>query len=348
MNKPAAGRIKRSWARFKNRRRLRDATVYDSAAARTAGDTVWSKAFICGMADVYPPRTSSDLRELVVSMDHYERQIRRSEKHVTGVYIVGSHVQEFVETIFPRIRKKIVIVTGNAVQSVPRAALGSQERAERFLDDDRIAGAWIQNLDIEHPKAFPLPLGLDFHNLHINKDSPWNDQADVLTPNQQERQLQTIAAAAPPFDQRSPDVFTHFTVGTQPAVRSHWLDHFLGKDFAQTPGGVIKRADLWNSMARSQFVASPPGAGMDCHRTWEALVLGSVPIVQHFAPMAPLFEDLPVWQVEDPSHVTAENLRQKADEVSTKLREGRYDFCKLTVGWWTDQLKRQTARLLGL
>jgi hypothetical protein len=30
---------------------------------------------------------------------------------------------------------------------------------------------------------------------------------------------------------------------------------------------------------RYMFVASPPGNGIDCHRTWEALYLGCVPIV---------------------------------------------------------------------
>ena len=31
---------------------------------------------------------------------------------------------------------------------------------------------------------------------------------------------------------------------------------------------------------RSSFVLSPPGNGADCHRTWEAIYLGSVPIVK--------------------------------------------------------------------
>jgi hypothetical protein len=30
---------------------------------------------------------------------------------------------------------------------------------------------------------------------------------------------------------------------------------------------------------RSKYVLSPPGNGPDCHRTWEALYLGSTPVV---------------------------------------------------------------------
>lgn len=31
--------------------------------------------------------------------------------------------------------------------------------------------------------------------------------------------------------------------------------------------------------ATYMFIASPPGNGTDCHRTWEAMYLGAVPIV---------------------------------------------------------------------
>ena len=276
-------------------------------------------------------------------MDHYKKEIESSKKPVTSVYIVGSHVQEFVETIFPKLTNKITIVTGNAVQAVPTSVLGSPENARRFLDDDRLVSAWVQNLDTEHPKAFPLPLGLDFHNLHMNKSGPWHEHEDVLSPNQQEQQIHAIAADSPPFEQRRPAVLSHFTVGTQPIERSQWQDYFKEQSFAETPEGMIERPTLWNMMAGAQFVASPPGAGMDCHRTWEALVLGSVPIVRHFAPMAAMFEDLPVWQIECLSEVTEESLQRKADEVSDRLSRSQYDFGKLTIGWWKERLIRHAA-----
>ena len=34
------------------------------------------------------------------------------------------------------------------------------------------------------------------------------------------------------------------------------------------------------AVAGSKFVLSPPGNGLDCHRTWEALYLGAIPIVK--------------------------------------------------------------------
>ena len=51
----------------------------------------------------------------------------------------------------------------------------------------------------------------------------------------------------------------------------------------------------------SQFVVSPPGNGADCHRTWEAIYLGAVPIVlREFWNFG---DDLPVLIVDDYSEI---------------------------------------------
>ena len=56
--------------------------------------------------------------------------------------------------------------------------------------------------------------------------------------------------------------------------------------------------DYRELVSKSQFVLSPPGNGADCHRTWEAIYLGAIPIVhKDFWPFSHL--DLPVLVVDD-------------------------------------------------
>lgn len=51
-------------------------------------------------------------------------------------------------------------------------------------------------------------------------------------------------------------------------------------------------------LSRSKFVLSPPGNGADCHRTWEAMYYGAVPIVKReFWPFQAI--NLPVLVVND-------------------------------------------------
>jgi hypothetical protein len=97
----------------------------------------------------------------------------------------------------------------------------------------------------------------------------------------------------------------------------------------------------WNNMIKHAFVLSPHGNGLDCHRTWEALCLGCIPIVKTSG-LDPLFQDLPVWIVNSWSEVTEENMKAKINE----FRERTFGYERLTLAYWRDRInavKRSTA-----
>ena len=68
-------------------------------------------------------------------------------------------------------------------------------------------------------------------------------------------------------------------------------DKYQMKDFASPQ-------NYRELILNSKFVISPPGNGPDCHRTWEAIYLGAVPIVlQKYWPFGHM--NLPVLVVND-------------------------------------------------
>ena len=69
----------------------------------------------------------------------------------------------------------------------------------------------------------------------------------------------------------------------------------------------IKRLNTWENQSKYAFVLSPHGNGLDCHRTWEALCLGCIPIVKTSA-IDYLYEDLPVLIVKEWFDITKEIL----------------------------------------
>lgn len=83
-------------------------------------------------------------------------------------------------------------------------------------------------------------------------------------------------------------------------------------------------------MSKHKFVISPPGNGIDCHRTWEALYVGSIPIVIKNK-IYDTWADLPILQVEDYKQITQEML----DEFSTRT----FDLTKLTIEYWKSVIK---------
>lgn len=84
------------------------------------------------------------------------------------------------------------------------------------------------------------------------------------------------------------------------------------------------------NMSSHKFVISPPGNGIDCHRTWESLYLGCIPIViKNYIYEA--FRDLPIIQVNDYSEVTQELLE------SIDLKQ--YSYEKLNINYWSKVIK---------
>lgn len=84
------------------------------------------------------------------------------------------------------------------------------------------------------------------------------------------------------------------------------------------------------------YVLSPPGAGPDCHRHWEAIALGSVPIVLH-SRATDILMDMPCLQVDDWSEVTKERL---VDELPALQRRFSWSSMeKLDFDFWKKEIE---------
>jgi hypothetical protein len=96
---------------------------------------------------------------------------------------------------------------------------------------------------------------------------------------------------------------------TNPGERSRLYDMFGGKDWTTCKGGDarIPYPEYIQDVHSHRFMICPPGAGFDCHRVWESLYLGTVPIVLR-SPAMEYFSELPILFVDDWDEVTREFL----------------------------------------
>lgn len=109
---------------------------------------------------------------------------------------------------------------------------------------------------------------------------------------------------------RDIDLLIAFSISTNPEQRTkaqaygrqvpnhHWVTSPL------TPRKFRKL------LARSKYVLSPPGNGMDCHRTWEALYFGAIPILLDASWPFGKFE-LPVLTVKSWEELTLLDLTKQ-------------------------------------
>ena len=102
---------------------------------------------------------------------------------------------------------------------------------------------------------------------------------------------------------------------------------------------MIPRIETWQNMREYAFVLSPFGNGMDCHRTWEALLCGCIPIVRSSV-FSSLFDGLPVLIVENWEDITLTFLKQTVYEFKLKhqLNDFQYDRLNLKyyTQWWNN------------
>lgn len=80
---------------------------------------------------------------------------------------------------------------------------------------------------------------------------------------------------------------------------------------------------------------------MDCHRTWEALLLGCIPVLRRLNPaFDKMFVDLPVLMVDQWTDITEDLLRKTVTEFKTR----RFNMEKLTLRYWVQQFNSKKNR----
>ena len=83
--------------------------------------------------------------------------------------------------------------------------------------------------------------------------------------------------------------------------------------------------DFFKVLSEYKFVISPEGQGIDCHRHYEALIFGCIPIVEHNRYMKEKLKGLPVLYTYDYSEITPAYLEKKYEE----LMKNKYCFFSL-------------------
>jgi hypothetical protein len=239
------------------------------------------------------------------------------------VYICTTAIPKFANDVLAKLTVPIVLVTGDADESIPTV---DPKGCAKILDSPFIVKWFAQNCLCSHPKLVKIPIGMDFHTLN-DRPSFWGPKE---IPGKQENDIQAIAAKAKPFWERIPTCYTTFNIEIN---RGDRLDAYLTLPlelvyYEATP---VPRLESHKRQSTYAFVVSPHGYGFDCHRTWEALVLGCIPIIKSNA-MDSLFDGLPVLIVKKWDDVTQELL----DSTLKSFKGRTFAYEKLRIKYWID------------
>jgi len=182
------------------------------------------------------------------------------------------------------------------------------------------------NKEFNHPNLHSLPLGItnDCNDTHVH---PILGNLDAM-----------IEVMNMPREIKN-TVYMNFSINTYPAERSLVFNLFKDKSWVTQEPFVLTykgRKMFLQNIRNHRFVLCPRGNGVDTHRFWETLYMGSIPItVRHIAMEE--FQDLPVCWINSWDEVTEPFLEAEYKRIS----EGLWNMEKLKFSYWRNKICSQ-------
>ena len=251
---------------------------------------------------------------------------------------------QFLREALPRIQARFALVTGDEDWLIPESFAGSAE----LLNSPKLVYWFSQNLDASarHPKLQALPIGLDFHT--ISNGPRWGHAQ--ATPAEQEAEFEGLRQQMPATEERLPLAHADFHFNKHKQQTYGDDRHSVQRQLDGNPSVVfqtskLKRIELWREKTRYAFVVSPHGNGLDCHRTWESLVLGNIVIVKRSS-LDPLYEGLPVVIIDDWREINVENLKRWHGQHAESFRRPEVTE-RLTNAYWIKRMRSMLAQASG-
>ena len=286
-----------------------------------------------------------------------------NKNKIYSIYVCNTAIPKFAEKIknkkdvnkkdvnnidFNNLDCRFILVSGDSDDTCPNDLFDNDEDFKEFIENDLIIHWYAQNFLINHKyathkKMSQIPIGLAYHH-QFNEDI--KEQASkIVSPMKQEEILNSVIYLSKmlnlPFWNREVKCYINFNNNNY--IRSRYgYDRYeaitkIPQTLIFSEDGEVSRNISWNTQVKYAFVVSPFGNGYDCHRTWEALILGCIPIVKKSG-LDSLYEDLPVLIVQDWSDITEKLLNKVIADFKIKHEKGGFKYNKLTLKYWMDKI----------
>ncbi|MCL4360892.1 hypothetical protein M1446_00880 [Candidatus Dependentiae bacterium] len=231
------------------------------------------------------------------------------------IFVQIDDLEKFFKEYHPKIQNPYILLTHRCAGAKDDDPIPGPYR--KWVDDPKIISWFSQNIDaLDNSKLKHLPIGISNH---------WWPQGNLETFNKALHNNQNAT--------HRKLLCMNFSVHTYPKERAFVYNLFKDKHFC-TIKPYVNLFEYLSNLQDHKFVLSPRGNGLDCHRTWEALLMGTIPIVKT-STLNPLFENLPVLVVDDWQIITESFLKTKYEEIKNK----KYEMKKIFADYWFNEIK---------
>ncbi len=238
------------------------------------------------------------------------------------IYVNIWYLDWFAKVVHDLIPNTYLLFSGDVGSWLPDPAI------KKLLYDSKLAAWFCRNIIFSHhPKLFQTPFGQDLGQFTVNPKA-----LDPLKNAESKR----------PFEKTHLLYMNHYP-------RAHGNRDTIVKLFENEPycfsrnrGDVLYQSlpldQYYEDLSKSYFVLSPVGFETDSIRTWEALALDCIPIVEHTF-LDPMFDGLPVVIVHDWEEIDQPFLEKKYEELKDLKRDKAY------FDYWKGLIQETQARV---
>lgn len=248
-----------------------------------------------------------------------------------SIYVCSSAIHHFINNMLPLIDFSFILVSGDSDDIMPQELLDNTSY-NKLLNNNKLIHWFCQNMTLDHYKITRLPIGLDYHTL--TQKPLWGPISNCYD---QEKMLIMIKEKSVPFWNRNIKCYGNFQFNIQSKLGYDRNDAFnnINKDLMYYEEKPVSRLITWNKQKDFAFVICPHGGGLDCHRNWEALCLGCIPIVKT-SKIDNLYKDLPVLIINDWDIIDNNLLNNTINNYKKKFENNEFNMEKLKLSYWNN------------
>ncbi len=222
---------------------------------------------------------------------------------------------QFTQQYFNRIKNPFILVTG--VSSFQVGANGNKDYIE-LLESEKVLKWFCTNPpELSHRKLHAIPIGFEEY------ERPGGNQTILSIFSERDNTSNKLDKVYLPYH----------TLSTNPN-RVENVEYLKSLDFVEVETSRMGFYDYLEKMSKYKYVICLEGAGWDTHRNYEALLVGSIPIMKSSV-ISQIYkkEQLPSVFINDWTKLAEKSIPQYSPDMFKKVK----NFLK--IGYHLDKIR---------
>lgn len=214
-----------------------------------------------------------NLADLIIDQEHQNIDLSKKSR-IIFLYTDWLHL--FQVRVLPKINWEFILITHNADHSAPNRYID-------ILNNPFLIKWFAMNVDYCNEKIQPIPIGI--------ANEQWEHGNEEVLRKVMEMDIPKTGFC-----------YCNFSLHTHPS-RSEIYNLLKKCDWITFETEHLGFEDYLKKLKSFEYVISPRGNSVDCHRTWEALYVGTTPIVERSLALIDFCDNLPInymrWDVDE-------------------------------------------------